>query len=164
MTARHLLGGVSLLVLSAALLMHLASLTGGAFALPAGLGMALLLAEFVVLAAFVVSAARHFLREKPSAAGLRELFPGWVLPLVLVTALYSFGSFLLHVVGSGGETAVADGERYVLMSGSEEQREIGEAEYVALKAEAARAETAYSLVFVLVPCLWFLARRQRPVA
>ena len=159
MTRRLVLGGASLLVLVATLLMHIAALAGTTPVLPAWLGMTLLLAEFVVLAAFVVSAARHFLREKPSAAGLRVMFPGWVLPLVLVTALYSFGSFLLHVIG--GETAVEEGERHVLMSGGEVQREIGLPEYQAMRADAARAETAYSLVFVLVPCLWFMARRVR---
>ena len=160
MVLRYLLGGISLVVLAATLLMHLAALGGGALELPAAVGAALLLGEFLALAAFVVGAARHFLREKPTAAGLRELFPGWVLPLVLLVAMYSFGSFLLHVAGSGGETVVAEGGRYVLMRGGEPQGEIDEAEYLARRAAGARAETAYSLVFLLVPCLWFLARRE----
>ncbi len=157
--SRVLLGGMSLLVLGATLAMHLLSLAGGTVTLPPAVAVLLLVGEFVVLAAFVVSAARHFLREKPSAAGLRALFPAWVLPLVLVVALYSFGSFLLHVIESGGETAVRDGDRYLVTRSDEPPREIDASEYLDRKIADARAETAYSLIFLLVPCLWFVTRR-----
>ena len=157
----YVLGGVSAVVLLVTLAMHLAALAGGRLEMPAGVGLALLAAEFIVLGAFVVSAARQFLREKPTAAGLRDLFPGWVIPLVLVTSLYSFGSFLLHVIGGDGSVAVVQDGQYLLMRGGEVVREIDHQEFLAWTAAKARAETAYSLVFLLVPCLWFLCRRRR---
>ena len=156
----YALGAVSAVVLVVTLAMHLAALAGGRLELPPEVGVALIAGELVVLGAFVVSAARHFMREKPTAAGLRDLFPGWVFPLVLVTAMYSFGSFLLHVIGGDGATAVMQDEGYRLMRDGEVVRELGREEFLAWTAAKARAETAYSLVFLLVPCLWFLFRRR----
>ena len=152
------LGGVSLVLLLVTLGIHLAALAGEYLMPPGRVGVVLLVAEFVLLACFVVSAARHFVRIKPSAAGLRTLFPGWVLPLVLLTAMYSFGSLLLDAAGSG-ERAVVDGGRQVLMAGGKVVRELDAEEFATHRAAAARVDTGYSLVFLLVPCLWFLTRR-----
>lgn len=159
----YVLGSVSAVVLLVTLGMHLAALGGGRLEMPATVGVVLLAAEFIVLGAFVVSAARQFMREKPTAAGLRDLFPGWVIPLVLVVAMYSFGSFLLHVIGGDGAVAVTEGERHLLMRDGETVAVLSREEFFARSAARARAETAYSLVFLLAPCLWFLTRR-RPAA
>ena len=155
---QRILGFASLAGFVAALVVHIAALTGidveDKFPAVWGLHVGI----FVVFIPFVFS-SRKTLGPKPTFAQIRAAFPIWVVGLGICIFAYMVVNFALFMLKTeGGNPSIVDG-KFVLMNHGALIRELSAAEYSTFKANEVRGFSGHLLVFYFVPFAYFMFHR-----
>lgn len=116
---------------------------------------------FAVFIPFVFS-SRKILGKQPSLADMRALVPGRVYAVGVVVFIYAIINFVLFGEAAQRGSPAIEAGRYVLQNHGRLIREIGVAEYAALRANELRGFSGHWMFFYFVPFAYFMFGK-RPV-
>jgi hypothetical protein len=155
-----ILGAIALTGLLLSILVHFSALLGIDVSLHFPYVWGLHIGIFVVFIPFVLM-SRGTLGAKPRWTDIRQQFPGWAIALALCVWIYVIVNFVLFILfGGGGSPNVINGE-YVLSNHGRVLSHLTETAYRRHVTNEVRGFSGHWLIFYLIPCLYFLCRRDQ---